>query len=70
LWWTNDTPEDVASTTITGLLQKDINVIMGGQERRDQIETISWSRKIDQVAAANLEALTERTKNHRSMESI
>lgn len=63
-----DMPEDVASAAITGLLQKEINVIMGGQERKDQIKTnFLEPQKIDQVAAANFEALRERTKNHRSM---
>lgn len=63
-----DTPEDVASATITGLLQKETNVIMGGQERKDQIRTnFLEPEKIDQVAATNFEALRERTKNHRAM---
>lgn len=63
-----DTAEDVASATISGLLQKEINVIMGGKERVDQIKTnFLEPEKIDQFAATNFEALRERTKKHRSM---
>lgn len=63
-----DTAEDVARATITGLLQKETNVIMGGKEKEDQIRTnFLEPEKIDQVAAASFEALRERTKNHRAM---
>lgn len=63
-----DTAEDVAIATIAGLLQKKINVIMGGKEREDQIRTnFLEPEKIDQVAAASFEALRTRTKSHRSM---
>jgi short-subunit dehydrogenase len=63
-----DTAENVASATITGLLQKEINVIMGGKERVDQIITnFLEPEEIDKVSAANFEALRARTKSHRSM---
>jgi hypothetical protein len=49
-------------------LRKEINVIMGGKEREDQIKTnFLEPQKIDQVAADNFEALRKRTENHRSM---
>jgi short-subunit dehydrogenase len=63
-----DSPEDVAKATITGLIQKEINVIIGGKEREEQVKlNFLEPRKFDQIAADNFEALRERTKNHRSM---
>ncbi|RVT98483.1 SDR family NAD(P)-dependent oxidoreductase [Mucilaginibacter limnophilus] len=63
-----DTPQEVALATIAGLIQEDINVIMGGEERKEQIKTnFLEPYKIDQYAAANFEALRKRTKTHRAM---
>lgn len=63
-----DTAEHVASAAVRGLIKKETNVIIGGQERREQIRTnFLEPKKIDQAAAAGFEALRERTKNHRSM---
>ena len=63
-----DSPEDVAKATIMGLVQKEINVIIGGKEREKQVKlNFLEPRKFDQIAADNFEALRERTKNHRSM---
>lgn len=63
-----DGAEDVASATITALVNKEINVIMGGKERQDQIKiNFMEPETIDQFAADNFEALRERTKNHRAM---
>lgn len=63
-----DSAEDVATAAITGLLAGEINVILGGAEREEQIKTnFLEPRKIDAVAAANYEALRKRTARHRSM---
>lgn len=63
-----DTPEHVANATIEGLLNKEINVILGGEERKQQIrQNFLEPEKIDEVAVASFDALRERTKNHRSM---
>ena len=63
-----DSPEKVAAATITGLIQKQINVILGGKEMEEQIKlNFLEPEKIDQVAADNFENLRKRTKNHRSM---
>lgn len=63
-----DTAADVARAAISGFLRKEINVIMGGKEREDQIKTnFLEPQKIDRVAADNFEALRKRTENHRSM---
>ncbi len=63
-----DTPEDVARSAVDGLLGRAINVILGGPQREEQIKTnFLEPEKIDAFAAANYEALRERTENHRSM---
>ncbi len=63
-----DTAEDVAIATITGLMQKQMNVVMGGEEKDDQIKVnFLEPEKVDQIAAASFEALRTRTKSHRSM---
>ena len=63
-----DTPEDVAKAAVEGLLSQEINVILGGKDRQEQIKTnFLEPREIDAYAVANFEALRERTENHRSM---
>jgi len=63
-----DSAEDVAQAAIEGLLNKEINVIMGGAEREAQIKTnFLEPEKIDAVAQANYVALRERAAHHRSM---
>ncbi|AKD04955.1 SDR family NAD(P)-dependent oxidoreductase [Pontibacter korlensis] len=63
-----DTPEEVAKASVEGLLKREINVILGGKEREEQVKVnFLEPRKIDAFAAANFEALRERTKQHRSM---
>ncbi|WP_242920648.1 SDR family NAD(P)-dependent oxidoreductase [Pontibacter liquoris] len=63
-----DTPEEVAKASVDGLLKGEINVILGGKEREEQIKVnFLEPRKIDAFAAANYEALRERTRQHRSM---
>jgi short-subunit dehydrogenase len=63
-----DKAEDVALATITGFLNKEIKVIMGGQERKDQIKTnFLEPEKIDEVSVNSFEALRKRTENHRAM---
>ncbi|PRY10086.1 short-subunit dehydrogenase [Pontibacter ummariensis] len=63
-----DTPEEVARVSVEGLLQKEINVILGGEQRKEMIRTnFLEPKKVDQFAIANYEGLREATKNHRSM---
>lgn len=63
-----DSPENVAQATIKGLIQEEINVILGGKEMAEQIKlNFLEPKKIDQIAIDNFEALRKRTKNHRSM---
>lgn len=63
-----DSPEEVARLAVDGLISGEINVILGGEERKKQIEmNFNTPRKMDEVAIANYEALEKRTKNHRSM---
>lgn len=63
-----DKPEEVAQLAIDGLISKEINVIIGGEATKQQIElNFRDPRKMDEMAAANYEALEERTRSHRSM---
>lgn len=61
-------PEDVARASIEGLKNKDINVILGGPKREEQIRiNFLEPKKIDEFAIAHYDALKERTEHHRSM---
>lgn len=63
-----DSPEEVAKLSVDGLISGEINVILGGEERKKQIDlNFNHPRKMDEAAIANYEALEKRTKNHRSM---
>lgn len=63
-----DTPEEVAKAAIEGLLQKEINVILGGKDREEQVKlNFLEPKKVDEFAVAHFEALRERTQHHRSM---
>ncbi|SMB99537.1 putative short chain dehydrogenase [Hymenobacter roseosalivarius DSM 11622] len=63
-----DSAKDVARAAVEGLLNGEINVILGGAERAEQIKTnFLEPRKIDAFAQANFESLRERTQTHRSM---
>src|SRR5690606_23576314 len=63
-----DSPEDVAKASVAGLIQEQINVIVGGEKMEEQVKlNFLEPKKIDQIAADNFEVLRKRTKNHRSM---
>ena len=63
-----DTPQEVARQSVKGLIAKDMEVIMGGEERRKQINlNFNYPEKMDEIAIANYEALEKRTRNHRAM---
>ncbi|MBZ9731698.1 SDR family NAD(P)-dependent oxidoreductase, partial [Salegentibacter sp. JZCK2] len=63
-----DSPEEVARLSVKGLINKDIEVILGGEERKKQIDlNFNDPKKMDEFAIANYEALEKRTQNHRSM---
>lgn len=63
-----DSPETVAKAAIEGLLEAEINVILGGKEKKEQVLTnFNNPKKIDEMARENMESLKERTKTHRSM---
>lgn len=63
-----DSAEEVAKQTIKGLQAKNIEVIMGGEERKKQIKlNFNHPEKIDEFAIANYDALEKRTFKHRSM---
>ncbi|MDR8389719.1 SDR family oxidoreductase [Aliifodinibius sp. S!AR15-10] len=63
-----DSPEEVARVSVKGLLEKEINVILGGQQRIDDIkENFEEPLKFDQKVAKLFDSLQVRAKEHRSM---
>lgn len=63
-----DPPKKVAKSTIQGLLNKEIEVVLGGQQRKEQIQTnFRDPLKVDKKVEKQFEALQKRAKQHRSM---
>lgn len=63
-----DRPETVARLSLEGLLAGKINVILGGEERQEQIRlSFNDPEKMDQLAIESYEGLKKRTRSHRSM---
>lgn len=63
-----DTPEEVARLSIEGLMAGEINIIVGGEQRMEQVRlNFNDPRKMDEIAIANYESLEKRTRKHRSM---
>lgn len=63
-----DDPKMVARRSIEGLEKGELNVIFGGEERLNDIETnFNNPKKIDEKAAERFEDLQERTEKHRAM---
>lgn len=63
-----DTPEEVAEASVKGLLNKEINVILGGKKREEEIRmNFLEPEKVDVFAIQRFEALRERAQNHRAM---
>jgi short-subunit dehydrogenase len=63
-----DTPKQVAEASINGLLNQKIEVILGGQQRIDEIrlnveEPLEMDRKVEEL----FESLRKRADHHRSM---
>ena len=63
-----DSPEEVAALAINGLIAEEINVIVGGEERKKQINlNFHDPKEMDRIAIASYESLEKRTRTHRSM---
>jgi hypothetical protein len=63
-----DDPQDVAKASINGLLNKEIEVILGGSKQKEMVKTnINEPLKVDKKLAGSLDAMKERAENHRSM---
>ncbi len=63
-----DSPETVAKAAIEGLINKKIDVILGGEDKKEMVSTnFNNPGKIDEMAKNNLDSLKERTKSHRAM---
>lgn len=63
-----DSPQKVALASIEGLLNRDVEVILGGQQRLNDIKTnVNHPQKIDKKMKGLYEALSKRADRHRSM---
>lgn len=63
-----DSPQKVAKATIEGLRNKEIEVILGGQQRLEDIKTnLNNPLKMDEKVNGLYESLRIRAKQHRSM---
>lgn len=63
-----DSPELVAQKSVEGLLNKEINVILGGEQRiKDIAANFNHPLEIDKSVRENYEAYKERTQEHRAM---
>lgn len=63
-----DDADMVARRTLDGLVENELNVIFGGEQRLKDIQTnFNEPRKIDAKAKDRFDELKRRTKNHRAM---
>jgi len=63
-----DKPEKVAVAALEGLINKKTDVILGGQQRMDTIQTnFEEPLKVDKKVQEQFESLRERAEHHRSM---
>lgn len=63
-----DTPQLVAEKTISGLKNKEIDVILGGEQRiQDNKDNFKDPLKFDEKVATMFESMKSRAKDHRSM---
>lgn len=63
-----DSPQNVARASIKGLLNREIEVILGGQQRLDDIKTnVNYPQKMDEKVEGLYDALRKRAERHRSM---
>lgn len=63
-----DSPKEVARASVEGLLNKEIEVILGGQQRKDQIQAnFQNPSKVDKKVEKQFESLRVRAEHHRSM---
>jgi len=63
-----DKPEKVAVAALEGLINKKTDVILGGQQRMDTIQTnFEEPLKVDKKVQEQFESLRERSEHHRSM---
>ena len=63
-----DSPEEVARVSVEGLLSGKINVLLGGEQRAEQVRlNFNEPEKMDEIAKDSFEGLRKRTESHRSM---
>lgn len=63
-----DSPEKVARASVKGLLNKEIEVILGGQQRKHQIQAnFQDPLQVDKKVEEKFDSLRARAEEHRSM---
>ncbi|MBQ0741158.1 short-chain dehydrogenase, partial [Aquimarina celericrescens] len=63
-----DSAELVAKKSIEGLLSKNIDVILGGEQRLKDIDTnINRPLEMDEIAKERYESYRDKTEFHRAM---
>ncbi|MDZ7755553.1 SDR family oxidoreductase [Rhodohalobacter sp.] len=63
-----DTPEEVAKASLEGLIDKRIEVILGGEKRKEDIQlNFNAPLKMDKKVENAFKSLQKRTATHRSM---
>lgn len=63
-----DSPREVAKAAVDGLINHNIEVILGGEQQKDMIRTnLEDPTKVDEKINAQFDAIQKRAENHRSM---
>ena len=63
-----DSPQKVAKAAVDGLLNKEVEVILGGEKQQKVIQAnFENPLKVDEKVKGQFDAMKQRAKNHRSM---
>jgi len=63
-----DSPQEVAEAAVAGLIDQEIEVILGGDQQKDMIKmNLEEPIKVDEKVTAQFDAIQKRAEHHRSM---
>jgi len=63
-----DSPQEVAKAAVVGLINREIEVVLGGDQQKQMIEAnIDDPQKVDEKVNAQFDAIQKRAEHHRSM---
>jgi len=63
-----DSPQEVAEAAITGLINENIEVVLGGDQQKKMIQAnLEDPEKVDEKVTAQFDAIQKRAELHRSM---